>query len=840
MVSQFEHLKLPRIINIELPRRRYGGGGGEKLADFIEHGKRLLDQISTLTEPVKEKTNPFRLDPKLIFKIKVAKEGSFSDDNLTKTGLDILAREPNKAIVVFSSDIQLQEFKRRLENYSQITEGPEYSYLGAIDELVPLEREDRIGRLLKIKPVQQDELAALDLELWHTGDRKDMKASLGHIAERLEYFSSDTASMRMSDSYVGDYMCIARIKVTHEVLEFLLELETVKEIDRPPQPAFERNADYNLPISHLPEVIPPPEENCGILVIDSGVQRGHPLIAPVLGEADVFSDPGQQLIKGGADDVHGHGTSVAGIAIYGDVENCIKKLSFDPTVWLFSARVTDENCEYYEDLLVENQLDRAIRAFVDQYPNCKVINISLGNAEQIYIDGMKQFRLAAKIDEIAYQYQKKDKNIIFVISAGNTNPPHEEAKSDEQLRTDYPNYLLNKTARIIDPATSAIAITVGSLSYGRGSITEPADVRRQAIAKLRGFPSPFTRTGFGVDGMIKPDVVDFGGDIVIDLKYQQGMDSPKSKLQLSDSVAGVSVVTLSQNFQSSLFQICSGTSFAAPRVANIAAQLFTKYPNASSNLIRALIVNSAVIPKEIPDEFQLNSQQSQGEKKKQIEKQLAIYGYGQTDLERAMYSAENYVVLSEEDILPLGKFHIYEIPQLPEEFFDVKGTRTLSVTLAFDPPTRPTRGDSYLGVTMGFNIFKGIDRQSVINAYVDANKTEEPGDFAEISMENLKKQHGSGISVDLSPGSSLRKKGTVQRGQVQIFPQSTKYDQGNMILVVSCNRKWANPDEIELQRYALVVSISHSDPQVDLYNHNRLQLQIIQRDREQERQRGRV
>ncbi len=205
-----------------------------------------------------------------------------------------------------------------------------------------------------------------------------------------------------------------------------------------------------------------------------------------------------------------------------------------------------------------------------------------------------------------------------------------------------------------------------------------------------------------------------------------------------------------------------------------------------------------------------------------------------------MYSAENYVVLSEDNILiPVGKFHIYEIPQLPLEFFEVKGTRILSITLAFDPPTRPTRGDSYLGVTMEFNLFKGIDRESIVNAYVNASKTDAPDKFAEISMEILKKNNGSGILVDLSPGSNLWKKGTVQRGQVKIFPQSTKYDKGNMILIVSCNRKWANPDEIEMQRYALVASISHSDSQVNLYN--RMRLQINQRsDREQERQRGRV
>ena len=830
MVSKFEHLKLPRI-NIELPRRSNPGVGWNKRPNITEHSKHLLGQIAILTEPVKEKNNPFRLDPKLIFKLKMAKKGYISDDLVTLTGLNCLARELNKAIVVFSSDNELTEFKKSLENYSQIKDGSKYEYLGAIDDVVPLEREDRIGRLLELKPVEPDELAPLDLELWHTGDRQDMKKYLDDITETLEYLSSDTAPMRMSDRYIGEYLCIARIKVTHEVLELLLKEEIVKEIDRPPQPEFESTADYNLPISDFPEVVSPPKDNCGILVIDSGVQRGHPLIAPVLGEAEVFPDANRQFITDSPDDVNGHGTNVAGIAIYGDVENCIKQRSFDPTAWVFSARVTNDENQYDEDLLVETQLDRAIRAFVKEYPNCKVINISLGNADQIYRDGLKQFRLAAKIDEIAYQYQ--DKNIVFVISAGNTY--HEELKY-EQLLNDYPKYLLNNNARIIDPATSAIALTVGSLSFGRGSITtNTSDVRLQPIATLPGYPSSFTRTGFGVDKMIKPDVVDFGGDLVLNLSYRENLGLPKVS-ELEPTVAGVSVLTLSKNYNSSLFHFCSGTSFAAPRVANLAAQLFTKYPDASSNLIRALIVNSAVLPKEIPPEFQCNSGQPQGEKTKTIKDQLAIYGYGQPELQRAMYSAENYVVLSEDNIsIKVGSFHIYEIPQLPPEFFEVKGTRILSITLAFDPPTRPTRGDSYLGITMEFNLFQGIDRESIVNAYVDASKTSSSDKFTEISLENLKKKNkGSCIITDLSPSSTLRKKGTVQRGQIEITPQAKKYNNVPRILVVICNRKWANRDKIKMQRYALVACISHSDPTVNLYNRMRNQIEP------RERTRGRV
>jgi len=71
-------------------------------------------------------------------------------------------------------------------------------------------------------------------------------------------------------------------------------------------------------------------------------------------------------------------------------------------------------------------------------------------------------------------------------------------------------------ARIIDPATFAIALTVGSLSMGKGSSQYHDDACRNVVAKVEGYPSPFTRSGFGIDGMIKPDLVDFGGDLVLD------------------------------------------------------------------------------------------------------------------------------------------------------------------------------------------------------------------------------------------------------------------------------------------------------------------------------------
>jgi hypothetical protein len=816
MTSQFDHLKLPRT-SIELPRRNTGRGGfGSHRSDRPSHGLQLLGQVSSLTQQSKEKSSPFHLNPKLIFKIQLTQSGTFPENSLSPLGLTLLAKEPkaNKAIVVFSSDEELTQFRSRLEAYSGINDSEyEYAYLDGIEALVPLEPSDRVGRLLQLEPLQVNELAALDLELWHTGDCSEMNKYLNDLDEVLRGCSDDSA-MRISDRYVGEYLCMARIKVTNEVLNLLLEEDFVKEIDRRPKPNFETYAEYNIPLSELPEVNSPPEQNCGVLVVDSGVQRGHPLIAPALGEAEVFPDSAREFVTGGSDDgdqkTGGHGTGVSGIAIYGDIGQSIKNRRFEPTAWLFSARVTNQNNEYDPDSLLENQLDAAVEYFTKNYANCKVINISLGDNSLTYKDGQKQFRLAAKIDELAYRLQHK--NLVFVISAGNLRS---EPGLGEQLRANYPNYLLSEEARIIEPATSAIALSVGSLSLGAGPLQYSEDAKRNAIARLPGYPSPFTRSGFGVDGMIKPDLVDFGGDWVIDGE------------RVINNEPGVSIVTLAKDATNSMFRTYCGTSFAAPRVANMAAQLFTQFPNATSNLIRALITNSATLPYEIP-----RALQGKKKDKKQLQKQLQIYGYGQPDLVRARYSAENYVVLLEDNRqIPVGSFQIYEIPPLPNQYLETKGQRILSIALAFDPPTRPTRGDSYLGVTMEFNLFKNIEKEHITNAYVNFSQLNSTEEFTEISLDELKKKHGSGIVVELFPKNTLRKKGCLQKAQVEISSRAKGYEQKPLYLVISCNRKWAKREEIDQQRYALVVSITHSNPEVDLYNQLRLRTQVAERIR---------
>ena len=64
-----------------------------------------------------------------------------------------------------------------------------------------------------------------------------------------------------------------------------------------------------------------------------------------------------------------------------------------------------------------------------------------------------------------------------------------------------------------------------------------------------------------------------------------------------------------------------------------------------------------------------------------------------------------------------------------------------------------------------------------------------------------------------------------QKGLINIGTKNWKYNGKSLYLVVICNRKWAREFEIDSQRYAVVASISHSNTEVELYNHYKLKLQ---------------
>lgn len=121
--------------------------------------------------------------------------------------------------------------------------------------------------------------------------------------------------------------------------------------------------------------------------------------------------------------------------------------------------------------------------------------------------------------------------------------------------------------------------------------------------------------------MIKPDLIAIGGNVAVN----RGNRATDRRL---------GVLTCKYNFtENTIFNEMSGTSFSAPYIAHLAGRLLNNYPNASANLLRALLVNHANVPQIIKEIFnKSNVDNNKDDKNKQSEvSYLDVAGYGLID-----------------------------------------------------------------------------------------------------------------------------------------------------------------------------------------------------------------
>lgn len=130
------------------------------------------------------------------------------------------------------------------------------------------------------------------------------------------------------------------------------------------------------------------------------------------------------------------------------------------------------------------------------------------------------------------------------------------------------------------------------------------------------------------------------------------------------------------------------------------------------------------------------------------------------------------------------------------------------------------RRKQYLGVTMEFHLFRGVDVETIKQKYA---KLEEVAVEEEIVPPSLERN-----KIDLVPGVNLTKKGTAQK-RMWIIDRAPKDTDESLKLVVICNDKWINDEEYR-QRYAVVVTVEQQK-NVRLYNRVREMIRLRTRIR---------
>jgi hypothetical protein len=579
--------------------------------------------------------------------------------------------------------------------------------------------------------------------------------------------------------YVGSAgLIVLRARMRGSVLRTLIELPVIARIDLPPIPDLGERDPPVVTVEDIAATAPPAEAPL-IGIIDSG-STDHPLLVPSLAHSVGVPE------ALGTADIWGHGTKVAGIAAFGDLRECIARGIFESPVRIVSAKVVNDEGRFDDRDTIPEQMDKAVRLLHER--GCRIVNIALGDAHRIAYDGGRVSPWAATLDALA-----RELDLVIIVSAGNSSAGQRApwGIEAEQITKAYPDYLVTAENRIVEPATAAIALTVGSLAQANGLPRDGsggAELRPVASPNL---PTPVTRSGPGPNDSIKPDLVDFGGTVLFDGMTQRVVSG--------DQYASAGMLTLRPDYLRGLLTSSTGTSMAAPRIAYKASLLLRAMPSASANMIRALLALSASAPVEA-----LQCLHRFGP-----DGQRACLGYGVPDVARALDSEERRVIfIADRQELATDQFALYRVP-LPKEFQSTKGKRHIRVSLAFDPAVRHTRLE-YLGVRLNYHLIRGMQPDAIFEHFRRRTKEEAP----------FEKLPGS-AKCPLNPSRDLRGTSTLQRSMMTMHQNVDRHGD-NYYLAVFAERRWAG-EEITHQRFAVAIELEH-EAEINIHQPLRVRL----------------
>lgn len=782
MDETYPHLMLQK----EEPVNEKRSGHGPRIdppADIVSHGRSLKNKLEAAKETASTEIGGF--DERRLFRFTVQK--AFIPDDLRKISCEIefISQEDETVVVGFATERALAEFEARLSSLicgEAVTNKHVLFALNSIDEWGV---ENRKGWALKKKGFPEVDLFILDVELWPLEANVQEQDSLRQAFEDW----LRTNDIELLDSVKQTCLTLYRVRCTNLQAELLLHHRDVRCADLPPSFGLEQKLIFQ-DIQDFSPVNPPADDAPGVVVLDSGLAPGHPLLAPAIGDAQSFL-PGKD-----AYDENGHGTQVSGLALYGDFEKKLRSREFVPNIYLFSGRILDKNNENCTGF-IENHIQNAVRYFSSEY-GCKIFNLSFGDKNKPYFGGHLK-GLSFTLDSLA-----RELGVLFIVSVGNYSFNGDSPEGIE-WRDNFPNYLLTDPWTLIEPAPAINALTVGSLArydYSFSSQRYQKDPSQIAISKPKQ-PSPFTLHGPSIDGAIKPELMAHGGNWAIDTRNGTN--------RLIDQNHGLGVVSTCHQFlppTSKLFAMDCGTSMSAPQIAHLAAMILAQQPGADNNLLRALLCVHASIPQECFGLF---------EHSRDVNK---VCGYGKVDEYGLLKSLEDNVTLIASGTIINKHHHFYEIP-FPEDFYS-KGRRLreISVALAYTPIVRSTRV-KYRASRIDYRLVAAPNLDYVTKMFNKAT--------AENEYENISELQNSAI------GPSVRSKGTVQADTWRFtqFNRNSILKKNKLFLVVTRNdHAWGEPLCSTDEKYSIAVCLrDRENKSARLYSHIRNQIQTQLRAR---------
>ena len=772
-----------------------------------QHAQRLFEKLTRVrkeSEVLQQQRTAFGVDAQagiyLEFESEPEFDLKFESLEASKQGIELLSvkRVGEKTLAtVFVPEGKLTHFERLLTSYRDrqsptgkpknrdLIEGISDIHLAVLDALWTDSRE--------ILPVTEDPIW---WEVWlRAGDGRDEvqdffathAARIGlevgeetsRFPDRTVILARGTKSQMVRSIHLLN--CVAELRKGKDTADFFSEM----------YPA-EQDAWVQATLENL---TPPSIQAPAVCLLDTGVNRQHPLLTSALAATDLHAcHPGW-----GVADHHGHGTEMAGLALFGDLTEILA--STRPIILghrLESVKIlpplqAGQNPPHLYGAITK---EGVARAEIQAPERQRVVSMAVTTTD--FRDRGQPSEWSAAIDSLTSGADDNQQRLV-IISAGNTDPA---------ARHQYPES--NLTDGIHDPGQSWNALTVGAFTE-KTHIDPVAYPNWTAIAPPGDLsPSSTTSVIWTRPWPVKPDIVLEGGNM--------GLDPGTGTADCLDSLELLS--TYYRPLERLLIS-SRETSAATAQASRMAAILQAQYPDFWPETLRALLVHSA--------DWTLAMQRRVAEaglpRRRAAEYLLRCYGFGVPHLQSLLWSAQNSLTLiAQESLQPYDRvdgavktrdMHIHAIPW-PREVLQQLGETPVEmrVTLSYFIEPNPARRGwakkhRYMSHGLRFDVKTPTETLAQFRARINqAARDEELGNPT------------SSDAADWLLGPDLRSLGSIhsdrwvgtaadlaERGFIGVYPVIGWWRERHQL------GRWGR-----MARYSLVIMIKTPEATMDIYN----------------------
>lgn len=587
------------------------------------------------------------------------------------------------------------------------------------------------------------------------------------------------------------------VKANANTLKYLISTcPFITEIRRAPEAAnfFDKlsNVEQKEWVNELLSRVKYENGNISVCLLDTGITSAHPLIKKAADMSHI------QAVNNawGSGDNQGHGTEMAGIALFYDLNQALESEErITVPHKIESVKILPDRGGNHPDLYGAITEQAVSLAEISNPGAKRIICMAVTAPSYNTFDGSPTSWSAA-VDSITSGADEENEKRLFIISAGNVH--YTEFKNSP-----YPN--ANSLHCVESPGQSWNAITVGAYT-NNVTINDDQFSDYLPLASL-GALSPYSSTSetWSSKWPIKPDVLFEGGNIGFN-----GMDYT--------DCADLSLLTTNYRPLIKQFSFICGTSSATAQAAWFCAQILNEYPDIWPETVRALMIHSASWTPEMKRQFCKEDTKTKGRRRL-----LRNCGYGVPNLQKAMQCLDNSVnMIIQGELQPyekqkkMNEMHLHTLPW-PKEVLQSLGNVPvkLKVTLSYfiEPgPGEVGWQDKYRYPSCGLR-FDVINSDETLDDFKKRINVQMRGD------NKKDKGEGSSGSNRWYLGSDNRDVGSIHSDFCEL--NAIELCECNHIAVFPVIGWWRERDYLKRYdrkvRYSLVVSLSTPKTDIDLY-----------------------